>query len=103
MLRVLSAFQPLIVQKSFPKHMSKMTFSRLVRFKSYSSSIQSDEKIHGEMFIMGDISESDPLEATEAQIIKGNVLSSYTVTFETAETKSFFVQLISKMPGLYDD
>ena len=36
---------------------------------------------------MGDISESNPLKATEVKIIKGDNLSPYTVTSETVEIK----------------
>lgn len=35
----------------------------------------------------GDIAETDPLKATKAKIVKGDILSSYTVTSETTEIK----------------
>jgi hypothetical protein len=44
----------------------------------------------------GDISESDPLKATKAKIVKGDILSSYTVTSETAEIKELLCPIALK-------
>jgi hypothetical protein len=44
----------------------------------------------------GDIVESDPLKAMKAKIVKGDILSSYTVTSETAEIKELLCPIALK-------
>jgi len=44
----------------------------------------------------GDISESDPLKASKAKLVKGDILSSYVVTSETAEIKELLCPIALK-------
>jgi hypothetical protein len=44
----------------------------------------------------GDIAEADPLTATKAKIVQGDILSTYSVTSETAEIKELLCPIALK-------
>ena len=72
-----------------------MPFSRLIRFKGIPNRCRSNIDAWGDIHY-GDITETDALKATKAKIVKGDILSSYTVTSETAEIKELLCPIALK-------